>query len=173
MGRGNEQTVQMSSLALQMSSQCRELSCLLASKEDKQIQQISEKILNIIFTESDSEVIQSCPTLWDPMDCSLPGSSIHGIFQARVLEWGAIAFSRGIFPTQGLNPGLLHCRRTLYPLSHQGSPFSLGKCKSKSQCDTTSHLLRYPLSKNQKIANVDKDVETLEPLCPIDVKLCW
>ena len=41
----------------------------------------------------ESEVTQSCPTLRDPMDCSLPGSSIHGIFQARVLEWGAIAFS--------------------------------------------------------------------------------
>ena len=40
-----------------------------------------------------SEVDQSCPTLSDPMDCSLPGSSVHGIFQARVLEWGAIAFS--------------------------------------------------------------------------------
>ena len=37
--------------------------------------------------------LQSCPTLSDPMDCSLPGSSVHGIFQARVLEWGAIAFS--------------------------------------------------------------------------------
>ena len=43
--------------------------------------------------ESESEVAQSCPTLHDPMDCSPPGSSIHGIFQARVLEWGAIAFS--------------------------------------------------------------------------------
>ena len=43
--------------------------------------------------KSESEVTQSCPTLGDPMDCSLPGSSIHGIFQARVLEWGAIAFS--------------------------------------------------------------------------------
>ena len=42
-----------------------------------------------------SEVAQSCPTLWDPMDCNLPGSSIHGIFQARVLEWVAISFSRG------------------------------------------------------------------------------
>ena len=41
----------------------------------------------------ESEVTQSCPTLSDPMDCSPPGSSIHGIFQARVLEWGAIAFS--------------------------------------------------------------------------------
>ena len=40
-----------------------------------------------------SEVAQSCPTLSDPMDCSLPGFSVHGIFQARVLEWGAIAFS--------------------------------------------------------------------------------
>ena len=43
--------------------------------------------------KSESEVAQSCPTLHDPMDCSLPGSSIHGIFQARVLEWVAIAFS--------------------------------------------------------------------------------
>ena len=43
--------------------------------------------------KSESEVIQSRPTLRDPMDCSLPGSSVHGIFQARVLEWGAIAFS--------------------------------------------------------------------------------
>ena len=41
----------------------------------------------------ESEVAQSCLTLSDPMDCSLPGSSVHGIFQARVLEWGAIAFS--------------------------------------------------------------------------------
>ena len=43
--------------------------------------------------KSESEVAQSCLTLSNPMDCSLPGSSIHGIFQARVLEWGAIAFS--------------------------------------------------------------------------------
>ena len=43
--------------------------------------------------KSESEVAQSCLTLSDPMDCSLPGFSTHGIFQARVLEWGAIAFS--------------------------------------------------------------------------------
>ena len=43
--------------------------------------------------KSESEVTQSCPTLSDPMDCSLPGSSVPGTFQARVLEWGAIAFS--------------------------------------------------------------------------------
>ena len=45
--------------------------------------------------KSESEVTESCPTLSDPMDCSLPGSSVHGIFQARVLEWDAIAFSIG------------------------------------------------------------------------------
>ena len=43
--------------------------------------------------KSESEVAQLCPTLSDPMDCSLTGSSVHGIFQARVLEWGAVAFS--------------------------------------------------------------------------------
>ena len=44
--------------------------------------------------KSESEATQSCPTLSDPTDCSLPGSSVHGIFQARVLEWVAIAFSK-------------------------------------------------------------------------------
>ena len=49
--------------------------------------------LQCLKVKSESEVAQSCLTLSDPMDCSLPGSSIHGVFQARVLEWGAIAFS--------------------------------------------------------------------------------
>ena len=49
----------------------------------------------LFFSLSESEVAQSCPTLCDPMDCSLPGSSLHGILQARVLEWVAISFSRG------------------------------------------------------------------------------
>ena len=50
-------------------------------------------LLQCMKGKSESEVAQSCPTLRDPMVCSLPGSSVHGIFQARVLEWGAIAFS--------------------------------------------------------------------------------
>ena len=50
-------------------------------------------LLQCMKGKSESEVAQSCPTLSDPMDCSLPGSSVHGIFQARVLEWGAISFS--------------------------------------------------------------------------------
>ena len=50
-------------------------------------------LLQCVKVKSESEVAQSCPTLSDPMDCSLPGSSAHGIFQARVLEWVAIALS--------------------------------------------------------------------------------
>ena len=50
-------------------------------------------LLQCMKVKSEREVAQSCPALSDPMDCSPPGSSIHGIFQARVLEWGAIAFS--------------------------------------------------------------------------------
>ena len=50
-------------------------------------------LLQCMKVKSESEVVQSCLTLSDPMDCSLPGSSVHGILQARVLEWGAIAFS--------------------------------------------------------------------------------
>ena len=65
--------------------------------------------------KSESEVAQSCPTLSDPMDCSLPGSSVHGIFQARALEWRAIAFSV-ILPTMSHFLGLAH--------SHQNQWFS-------------------------------------------------
>ena len=50
-------------------------------------------LLQCMKVKNESEVAQSCPTLCDPMDCSPPGSSVHGIFQARVLEWGAIGFS--------------------------------------------------------------------------------
>ena len=57
-----------------------------------------------------SKVAQSCLTLCDPMDCSPPGSSVHGMLQARILECAAISFSMGIFATQGSNPVLLHCR---------------------------------------------------------------
>ena len=49
------------------------------------------------------EVAQSCPTLFDPVDCSPPGSSVHGILQARILEWVAISFSIGSLPTVYLN----------------------------------------------------------------------
>ena len=65
--------------------------------------------------ESESEVAQSCSALSDPMDYSLPGSFIHGF--SRQEYWSGVPLPvQGIFPTQGLNPGLPHCRHTLYPL---------------------------------------------------------
>ena len=68
-------------------------------------------------------IFQSCLTLCDPMDCSLSGSSFLGILQARTLEWIAShSLLKGIFPTQGSKPGLLHYRQILCYLSHQGSP---------------------------------------------------
>ena len=68
-------------------------------------------------------VLQSCPALCSPMDCSLPGSSVHGILQARILEWACHALLQESFLPQGLNLCLLNCRWILYPLSHScGSP---------------------------------------------------
>ena len=59
------------------------------------LQRVGHNWETSVQNESESEVAQSCPILCDPMDCSLSGSSIHGIFQARVLEWISISFSRG------------------------------------------------------------------------------
>ena len=67
-------------------------------------------------------VAQSCQTPCDLMDCSSPGSFVHGILQERILGWGCHSLLQGIFPTQGSNPGFLHCRWILYHLSYQGSP---------------------------------------------------
>ena len=61
---------------------------------------------------------QSYPTLWDPVDCSLPGSSVHGILQAEILEWVAMSFSRGSSQPRDQTQS----REILYHLSHQGSP---------------------------------------------------
>ena len=65
------------------------------------------------------------------MGCTLPGSSVHGILQATILEWVAVSFSRGIFPTQGSNLDLLRCRQILYCLSHQGSPNNIPSTNPK------------------------------------------
>ena len=80
------------------------------------------------FTSWDSTlayIILSLSCIWllcDPMDCSPPGFSVHEIFQAMILEWVAVSYPRGIFPTQGSNPHLLHWQADSLPLSHQGSP---------------------------------------------------
>ena len=74
---------------------------------------------------SESKVAQSCLTLCDPMDCSLPGSSVHGIFLGKSTGVGCHLLLQEIFPTQGSNLGLPYCRQMLYHLSHQGSPIRL------------------------------------------------
>ena len=70
-----------------------------------------------VESEVKVRVAQLCLTLCNPTDYT-----VHGILQARILEWIALSLLQGIFPTQGLNPGLHHCRRILYQLSHKGSP---------------------------------------------------
>ena len=64
-------------------------------------------------------VTQSCPTLCDPMDCSLPGPSVHGHSSGKDTGVGCHALFQGIFPTQGSNSGLSHCKWILYRPSHQ------------------------------------------------------
>ena len=70
-------------------------------------------------------VTQSCLALCDPMDCSLPGFSVRGESPGKNTGVGCHALLQGIFPTQGSNSGLLHCRWILYQLSHKGSPGTL------------------------------------------------
>ena len=83
-------------------------------------------------------VTELCPTLCDPIDCSPPGSSVCGILQAEILEWGVITFSRGPF---WLNPGLLHCRQILYCLNHHGREWG-GRRKDNSQARRYLNKLR-------------------------------
>ena len=99
------------------------------SKENKII--IQKYTGTLMFMNIACLVTQSCLTLCDPLECSLPVSSVHGTFQARILECVAI-FLLQIFPTQGLNPHLLcllHCRRILYRLNHQGYTNIIYNCQ--------------------------------------------
>ena len=87
---------------------------------------VSEKdywipLLHLFYLSMKVKVAQLCPTLWDTVDYT-----VNGLLQARILGWVAFPFSRvRVTQTQGINPGLLHCRRILYQLSHQGSYLSL------------------------------------------------
>ena len=107
-------------------------------------------LLQCMQVKSESEVSQSCPTLSNPMDCSLPGSSIHGIFQARVLEWGAIAFSE---PGAG-GTLFLSATPSCTPVFKEGSPPSFNASplwhqaqpsKTVSVIWVTSSWLAYPV----------------------------
>ena len=107
-------------------------------------------------------VAQSCPTLCDPMVC--PWNSPH-----KNTGVGCHSLLQGIFPTRGLNPGLLHCRRTLYPLSHEGSR----EKQLKQQCDITPHLLEWSWSTKEERTNAGVNVEKREFLYTIDGIISW
>ena len=78
---------------------------------------------NLVMKWKEVEVLvtQSCLTLCNPMNCSLPDSSVHGILQARILKWVALPFARGSSQPRNWTRGFLHWRQILYSLSHQGS----------------------------------------------------
>ena len=76
----------------------------------------------MLFEKLKMKVAQLCPTLCDPMDYSPQGSSVHGDSPGKYIGVGYHALLQGLFPTQGSNPGLPHCRQIIYQLSHQRSP---------------------------------------------------
>ena len=97
-------------------------------------------------------VAQSCLTLCNPMDCSPPGSSVYGDSSGKNTGVGCHSLLQRIFPIQGSNPGLPHCRRILYHLSHQGSPrfceykvYLLGKYLLKPYMRALCQVLRTKL----------------------------
>ena len=90
-------------------------------------------LLQCMKVKSESEVTQLCLTLSDPMDCSLPGSSVHGIFQARVLEWGAIDWMTSIVRNDKI-------KKKKFP-PHQVGGIPLDKNKSVLECDCKIALI--------------------------------
>ena len=113
-------------------------------------------LLQCIKVKSESEVAQWCPTLRDPMDCSLPGSSIHGIFQARVLEWGAIAI-----PVKPLSSFSLPRAMILNVWSLGASPGSRpaaspGNCQKCKFSDPISDILSQKLRASVRNLGTDK-----------------
>jgi len=94
-------------------------------------------LLQCMKVKSESEVARLCPNLHDPMDCSLPGSSIHGIFQARVLEWGAIAFSNYYWRTAKETPN-----RESIPCPQAPRNLNLNKPKFM-QCKYSNSFLQH------------------------------
>ena len=89
-------------------------------------------------TAAAAESLRLCLTRCNPFDCSPPGSSVHGILQARVTGVGCHSLLQGPFLTQGSNLGLLHCRQILYHLNHQGSPLAKAASPQMWLCFTVN-----------------------------------
>ena len=89
-------------------------SLCFASKQSKNHKNFEWVTISLVF------ITQPCPTFCDPMDCSPPVSSVHGILQAKKTGVSSCSLLQGIFPTQEWNLGLLHCKQILYHLSHKG-----------------------------------------------------
>ena len=87
-------------------------------------------VLVVLFLDA-----RLCPTLCDPTDCRSPGSSVHGDSPGEKTRRGCHILFQGIFPSQGSNPGLPHCRQILYRLSYQGSPKKLVVQSCLTLCD--------------------------------------
>ena len=98
-------------------------------------------LLQCVKVKSESEVTQSCLTLSDPMDCSLPGSSIHGIFQARALGRGAIAFSVSLFKPQQIP---ICCPHSSQSVSWMARLFSLHSTTLTASLETHSSHINFP-----------------------------
>ena len=81
-------------------------------------EELTSLLMKVKVESENAKSLQSCPTLCDPMDCSPLGSSVHGDSLGKNTSVGCHVLLQGIFPTQGLNPGILHCRWILYQLSH-------------------------------------------------------
>ena len=111
------------------------------------------------------KVAQSCLTLCSPTD-----HKVHGILQARILEWVVFPFSEGIFPNQGLNPHLPHCRQILYQLSHKGGP---GGSKKWSKTRILTGLLdpheRMNLTHSSKEAKKESNFRILGLCSSLDI----
>ena len=117
---------------------------------------LSEPWVTIFVTGYVWLVAQSCLTLCDPMDFSLPGSSVHGDSPGKNIGSGCHARLQGIFSTQGLNPGSLHWRWILYHLSHQGNPwilewiaypFSRRSSQPRNSCDYVIIIIQLTIDK--------------------------
>ena len=108
--------------------------------------------------ESESEVAQSCPTLSNPMDCSLPGSSVHGIFQARMLESGAIAFSTGPITSWEIDGETV-------------ADFSFGGSKITAVGNCSHEIKRHLLLGGKVMTNLDSILKSRDITLPEKVQI--